>query len=99
LHRPAVAAWCPSAIITPLTRRFSDAGHGRWDARAVIGLRLDDARRLAARHGCRLRVVGGKDLDPQEMINMDLRFDRVNVDVTDGIVTTLDGAASGDMVG
>jgi hypothetical protein len=30
---------------------------------------------------------------------MDLRFNRIDVDVTDGIVTTLDGSRSGDAVG
>lgn len=78
---------------------YGHPAHGAWDARSVIGLDLDDARRLADRHGCVVRPVGGKDPDPNGMVTSDLRFDRVNVDVTDGVVTALDGKESGDVVG
>jgi hypothetical protein len=99
LRRPAAAVWCPSTILTLYARKPGDARHGTWDARAIIGLNLDDARRLAARHGCQIRVVGGEDADPDTLITMDLRFDRVNVEVTGGVVTALDGGASSEMVG
>jgi hypothetical protein len=81
------------------TRKFSKARHGGWDARAVIGLDVDEASRMAERHGCQLRLVEGKDADPHDVLTMDLRFNRINVDVTDGVVTTLDGDRGGDVVG
>jgi hypothetical protein len=99
LHRPAAAAWCPSVVIPARARKLSDAHHGAWDARAIIGLDLDDARRMAGRHGCQLRPVGGEDVDADAVLTADLRFNRINVDVTDGVVTALDGGASGDVVG
>jgi hypothetical protein len=98
LHRPAAAAWCPSAIFDVHVHKLSDARRGSWDARAVMGLTLDDAIRLAQRHRCQLRPVGGKDVDAHTVLIMDLRFNRINVDVTDGIVTGLEDT-SGDMVG
>jgi hypothetical protein len=97
LHRPAAAAWCPSATVHIQSHKLS-AWRGTWDARAIIGLTLDDASRLAKRHGCQLRPVGGKDVDAQTAITMDLIFNRINVDVDDGIVTALD-TTNGDMVG
>jgi hypothetical protein len=97
LHRPAAAAWCPSAIVEIQGHKLS-ARPGNWDARAVIGLTLDAASRLAKRHGCQLRPVGGNDVDANTPITMDLIFNRINVDVDDGIVTALD-ATNGDMVG
>jgi hypothetical protein len=100
LLRPPAPVWCPSVILSRLGRNLDDAArHGTWDARAIIGLDLDDARRLAERHDCQIRPVGGKDVGPDIVLTMDLRFDRINVDVTDGVVTALDGGASGDMVG
>lgn len=99
LRRAAAAAWCPSIVLGVHTRKFSDARHGAWDARAIIGLDLDEASRMAARHGCQLRLVGGKDADPHDLLTKDFRFNRINVDATDGVVTTLDGDRGGDVVG
>jgi hypothetical protein len=99
LHRPAAAAWCPSVVYAAQGEQLSHPWRGTWDARAIIGLDLDDAGHAAERHGCDLRPVGGKDVDPHDVLTMDLRFNRINVDVTDGVVTALDGAATGDMVG
>jgi hypothetical protein len=95
LRRPAAAAWCPAAIVSVNTEKLGQAPHGNWDARAVIGLDFDDAIRLARRHGCVLRMVGGEDADPNAALTMDLRFDRVNVDVTDGVVVALNDATGG----
>jgi hypothetical protein len=99
LHRPAAAAWCPSIVIPAHARKLSDTRHGAWDARAIIGLDLDDARRLAGRHGCELRPVGGEDVDPHVVLTLDLRSNRINVDVTDGVVTALDGGTRGGAIG
>jgi hypothetical protein len=59
------------------------------DARRVVGLDLDVAARLAGRGGCSVRAVGG-DVDGHTMITMDLRNDRIDVDVEDGTVVALD---------
>lgn len=96
LHRPAVAAWCPSVVQGVEGEK---PRRGSWDAREIVGLDLDEARGVAARHGCEVRPVGGEDVDPRAVVTMDLRFDRINVDVTDGVVVGLNGDASGDVVG
>lgn len=90
LHRPAAAVWCRPVDLVFDGDKLSARRDGRWDARAVIGLTLDDARRLAQRHGCQLRPVGGKDVAVDARITDDFIPNSVNVDVTDGVVTGLD---------
>lgn len=55
------------------------------DAEILIGLRLDDAEALAGDEGWEVRVAV---LDGEELfLTMDYVANRVNVEVTDGIVT------------
>lgn len=84
LHRAARPVWCPAADFGRPASRF--------DARRLVGLELGAASQLAVRNRCTLRVVGG---DTNPVVTMDLRPDRVNVDVVDGIVTGLDGRGGG----
>jgi hypothetical protein len=92
LHRSARPAWCPSAIITRDHHRPHNHGHGHFDARRLVGLDLAAATQLAARNACTVRVVGG---DTHPVVTLDLRFDRVNVDVEGGIVTALETQLGG----
>jgi hypothetical protein len=95
LHRLARPAWCPSAIFTRDHRnphRLRSHGHGHFDARRLVGLKLAAASQLAARNACTVRVVGG---DTHPAVTLDLRPDRVNVEVTDGIVTALETQLGG----
>jgi hypothetical protein len=89
LHRPVAAVWCRPVIAATEGDTLS-ARRGKWDARAIIGVSLDNASRLAERHQCQVRPVGGKDVPADAVITMDLIPNRINVDVTDGVVTALD---------
>lgn len=84
--RPADPVYCPS----------EDGGAARaagapdaFDARDVLGRSLADAESAAKDHDCVVRVVieDGEE-NPQ---TMDLRTDRVNVEVRDGVVVALRG--------
>lgn len=79
--RPADPVYCPSAV--------DDMAAGTFDARDVLGQSLGDAERTAKDHDCMVRVVAedGEDL-PQ---TMDLRIERINVEVRDGVVVALRG--------
>ena len=73
VQRPAEPIWCPKDR------------EGGFDAREVLGRSADEAERLAEDNGCHLRVV---ERDGQSQpVTKDLRFDRINVAVRDGVVT------------
>ena len=95
--RPAVQkrtqpVWCPKQRYEQVRRsdgRFDveRVPHGTFDARGMLGLRQDDAERLAKANGCAMRVV---ERDGEKLARSDdLRVNRVNVDVERGYVTAL----------
>ncbi|MEV4419172.1 hypothetical protein AB0L40_04255 [Patulibacter sp. NPDC049589] len=59
----------------------------RFDARRIIGMRVDPARRLAARYDCTLRVVEGEGA--AKAFTADLNLRRIDVRVEHGVVTRL----------
>ncbi len=65
------------------------AGDGGDDvsvvARSIIGMAERAGRRTVTRAGLRFRVVRRDGVD--QILTMDRRSDRVNVGVTDGVVT------------
>jgi hypothetical protein len=90
LHRSARPAWCPWLNLPSPIGGGRPPRIDRFDAREIVGLELADAKRLAARDDCTVRVVNGG-----AMLTMDLGTSRINVDVEDGIVTGLDPRAGG----
>lgn len=81
--RPADPVHCPTADVG--AARTADA----FDARDLLGRSLADAEGVAKDHDCTVRVVveNGEEL-PQ---TMDLRTERINVEVRDGVVVGLRG--------
>jgi hypothetical protein len=86
------AVWCPKQRFEQVRRddgRFDvkRVPHGTFDARDMLGLRQQDAERLAKQNGCAMRVVerDGETLGRTD----DLRVNRINVDVERGYVTAL----------
>lgn len=78
------AIWCPSNGIFPASGRTVREA-GSFDVRTLLGERESRARRIIAAHGCRMRV-----LDPgghRAVITADARPDRVDLEITRGIVT------------
>jgi hypothetical protein len=92
LVRAAKPAWCPSVANMPSLMqhrgRLRDARHGDFDARRLVGLRLADAERLAKAHDCVVRTT--RNGHNAFALTMDLEFDRIDVEVDHGIVTSLD---------
>ncbi len=73
--RPAEPIWCPKDKA------------GGFDARDVLGLRFEEAERLAKDNACTVRMV---QRDGQGLpVTKDLRFNRINVAVDDGVVTAV----------
>ena len=86
------AVWCPKQRYEQVRRadgRYDVrlVPHGTFDARELLGERLQDADRLAKRNKCTLRVVV-RDGE-RRMVSEDLRVNRVNVKVERGYVTAL----------
>jgi hypothetical protein len=65
------------------------AGEKSFDANSLVGMPLGQAEKTAADHGCTVRPVkvDGKD----RAVTMDLRQDRINVEVEEGKVTVVEG--------
>lgn len=95
--RPAVQerkkpVWCPKQRFEQVRRddgRFDveRVPHGTFDARDMLGLRQDDASKLADDNGCQMRVVSR---DGEKLARTDdLRVNRINVNVERGYVTAL----------
>jgi hypothetical protein len=84
--------WCPKERFEQVRRddgRYDvrRVPHGTFDARDVIGRPLEDAKSLAERNDCRLRVV---QRDGEKLVRTeDLRPNRINVTVESGYVTAL----------
>jgi hypothetical protein len=88
LHRPARAIWCPSRIVHIADGQLREAGHGHFDARALIGRRAPAAARLAAKHECTMPVtLGDKAV---HVLTMDWRTNRINVHVHRGRVDAIE---------
>ena len=77
VNRPSAPIWCPTNV--PTRQAF--------DARALLGMSPEDARRAAERQGCRFRVVM-EDGEPQGG-TADVRQDRVEAVVEDDVVVTV----------
>jgi hypothetical protein len=65
------------------------AGRAGFDASHLVGLTLAAARERAARYGCTVRPV--KVDGESQIVTMDLRLNRVNVELEGGIVTSVRG--------
>lgn len=86
VNRPANPVYCPSEDGgTARAAGVSDA----FDARDVLGRSFADAESTAKDHDCTVRIVV-EDGEEQPQ-TMDLRPDRVNVEVRDGVVVALRG--------
>jgi hypothetical protein len=76
----------PEAMRCPTPVHWPELRHAKAiDARRLVGLRLDEARRLARAHRCSVRVYY-LDGEPYEIF-LDSRPYRINVAIDDGIVT------------
>ena len=82
IQAAAKPIWCPTAHAE---RRGS---RGNFDARRLLGLAEREARTLAERNDCVVRVVrrDGQPLDT----TADLNFYRINVGVNDNVVTRIE---------
>lgn len=82
--RPARPVWCPAEV---KLRDRVVRQPGAFDARRLLGLSVDDAVRLGTANGCTVRVT---NLRKDEVLTMDLRTDRVNVEAEHGKVARFD---------
>ena len=76
VHRPSTAVWCPGISSAPTEQRF--------DSRRILGLEFADGHDLALRHGCTVRDIG-------DGVDDDERGARINVAVSRGVITRIDG--------
>ena len=72
------ALMCPDASMDP---------ESPFDARTLIGMTVEEATDTAEPHGCSVRVTE-RDGEPLPA-TMDLRQDRIDVTVVDGLVTAV----------
>ncbi len=79
--RPGEPLYCPAE------NDGSPAASGTFDARDLLGLSVEDAEQRAEAAGCTVRVLS--EDGEERAATMDLRIDRVNVEVRDGIVVVL----------
>ena len=77
VQRPADPVRCPENV----------PAQDAWDARELLGMTTDAARERTEAEGCRFRVV---ERDGEQLaITMDLRPDRVNAVLRDGVVVAV----------
>ena len=87
VQRPSKPVRCPAPAAFK-GGKDSD-GTGAFDARELLGLETAEAKDLAERHDCAIRVV---NRDGQELVRtMDLSNRRINVTETKGRIVALDG--------
>ncbi len=83
VERPAEPVLCPSQD------QGATGESGAFDAREILGMTQADAEQQAEQRGCTVRVTVD---DGQELAQtMDLRTDRINVELRDGTVVALRG--------
>lgn len=82
--REAHPIWCPSHGIYPASGRTVREAES-FDVRSLLGHREITAQRIAAEHGCSLRVLNPKGR--RAILTADARPNRVDVRIEHGIVT------------
>jgi hypothetical protein len=87
VQRPSRPVRCPASA--GFKGGEDSGGGGGFDARDLLGLAVAEAKALARRNDCAVRVV---NRDGQDLVRtMDYSNSRINVTETEGRVVALDG--------
>jgi hypothetical protein len=87
LHRPKHPIWCPRTPPEASERLRRSEAQTRFDARSLVGIKLDEASDLAKLHDCSVRVTArnGTGL----LVDANLDYHRIDVKVLGDVIVAV----------